>query len=233
MKFGAQVNEIAGSMLQELPPGTSITVSTGAPAQPGASKTVVPVDFSRVTDFQWLVSAPFAKSSNLATPVNAANLSQPALDSLNQVEKLISREVVMVRQSGAESLAVTLKVDSQTSLFLQLTNHNGQVEAAVRCEKGDAGALAGHWAQLQESLARQNVQLQPMDKQTPIHLPSQPTLGNEGQPDLNRHQPPLHTPPPSPLAEEKSQKDDALGAAINMSKSKHKSHNHHGWEKWA
>ena len=77
---------------------------------------------------------------------------------------MISREVTMVRQSGAQALAVTLKVDAHTSLFLQLTNHNGQIEASVRCEKGSAAGLDTHWGELQESLARQNVQLLPLQQ---------------------------------------------------------------------
>jgi hypothetical protein len=97
-----------------------------------------------------------------ALPPHVASAGARCSGRIKQVERLISREVVMVRQSGAEALAVSLKVDWQTSLFLQLTNHHGQIEAAVRCESGEAGVLAAGWGQLQQSLALQNVQLLPL-----------------------------------------------------------------------
>jgi hypothetical protein len=234
MKFGAQMNEFAGSSVQELPPGSPVALLPGAPNDAGPeAKTILPVDFSSFKDsaFQWLASDPAPKTAMTPVPTaNAEARSQPLTGALGQAERLISREVVMVRQSGAEALAVSLKVDAHTSLFLQLTNHNGQIEATVRCEKGDAGALGGHWGQLQESLARQNVQLQPLeDKPAPVKLPSDTAAG---QKDFHQKQPNPPPAAPSP-GKEVVPSDDAMTAAVGLSKSKHNPHPHHGWEKWA
>ena len=78
--------------------------------------------------------------------------------------RLVTQEVAMIKQSGANSLAVSLKIDPQTELFLQLTNHDGQIQASLRCERGSMAGLDTHWGQLQESLSRQNVQLLPLEE---------------------------------------------------------------------
>jgi hypothetical protein len=156
----------------------------------------------------------------------------PSIARIEQVERLIGREAVVIRESGADTLAVSLKVDSRTSLFLQLTNHHGQIEASVRCESGDAGALDAHWKQLQESLARQNVQLLPLENKTVPAGPSSDvqteTTGNFQDGPSARQQQPC---PPGPPAEKPS--DDAMKAAIGISKPKSKLRRHPGWEEWA
>ncbi|MGP8200994.1 MAG: hypothetical protein ACLQU4_15995 [Limisphaerales bacterium] len=84
-----------------------------------------------------------------------------------RVGHLLNQQVVMIRQSGANNIAVSLKLDPHTELSLQLTNHNGQIEASVRWERGSVAGLENHWKDLQESLARQNVQLLPLETRTP------------------------------------------------------------------
>ena len=236
MKSALQKNEIAGSAAQKLPPDrTSAPARAGADeAIPGA-KTRLPADFSDPKEFaaQWMVLDTSAKGdapSTLTTNVQAA--SAPSSGPVAQVERMISREVLMVRQSGAQALAVSLKVDSQTSLFLQLTNHHGQIEVSVRCEKGDAGALDAHWGQLQESLARQNVQLLPLQDKP---FSSRPSFDVPAEtPNNFQDGPPAQHPPPSPPSP-KTEKptDDAMNAAVGVTKSKAKPRHYHGWEKWA
>jgi hypothetical protein len=101
-----------------------------------------------------------------AAPVAEAIVDAPARDTsaapVERLEKMISHEVLTIRQTGAETLGVSLKLDSNTQLFLQLTTHNGSVQASVRCERGNFAPEDAQWAQLQQSLARQNVALQPM-----------------------------------------------------------------------
>ena len=236
MKSASQRNEIAGSAAQKLPPDHPAAPATAVAdeAIPRA-KNRLPNDFSdpKPSAAQWMGLDTTAKG--VAAPTLTANVmggSAPSSGRLEQVERMISREVVMVRQSGAETLAVSLKVDSRTSLFLQLTNHHGQIEASVRCETGDATALDAHWGQLQESLARQNVQLLPLEDKSISSNPSfdapssAPGNFQDGQPA--QHQPPR---PPAPEAVKPS--DDAINAAIGLTKSKNKPRHLHGWEKWA
>ena len=105
-----------------------------------------------------LVDSPkgLARAPAPAAPVAVAHLAP-----VDRVEQLIAREVVTFKQTGAEEVGVSLKIDANTQLFLQLSYRDGQTQAVLRCEKGDLPALSAHFGQLQESLARQNIQLQP------------------------------------------------------------------------
>jgi hypothetical protein len=234
MKSAVKENEIAGSTVQDLPSASQIAPSAGG-ADSGslAAKGSLPIeiDFSTGQDTapQWMVlDMTPGGAANSTLTANAASAATPAAAPLAEVERMISREVTMVRQSGAEALAVTLKVDSRTSLFLQLTNHNGQIEASVRCEKGGSAGLDTHWGELQESLARQNVQLLPLQDNSRDQSKFQPqTAGDfDDYPPSQKHPRPAddtETPP----------SDKAMNAAIGLAKSKHHPHPRHGWEKWA
>lgn len=79
---------------------------------------------------------------------------------------LISRELTLVRQLGADALAIVLKPDSRTELFLQISQRNGRTEALIRCERGDYNHLQQNWAQLQSTLASQDVNLAPLQRPT-------------------------------------------------------------------
>jgi hypothetical protein len=82
----------------------------------------------------------------------------------DRISNLISQEVVTMKKLGASSLAVSLKVDNQTELSLRLNNHEGRIHAFVSCERGSVPHLEKHWQELRESLARQNVQLMPLNE---------------------------------------------------------------------
>ena len=233
VKSASKKNEIAGSAAQKLPQGhESASGSNGSVSNEAPPPARAHEDFSSFKDSpaQWTFIDTHASSA--ASPTLTTNTADGIASSSSrqdQVERLITREVVMVRQSGAEALAVSLKVDSQTSLFLQLTNHHGQIEASVRCESGDAGALNAHWSQLRESLSLQNVQLLPLEgsgsaSSNSHDTPSQASGDSQEEPKPNQ-------PPTAPEAEKPS--DDAMNAAVGLSKSKSRSRRSHGWEKWA
>jgi hypothetical protein len=236
MKSASQENEIAGSLAQKLPPDPQTASATaGADEAIPAARLNLPADSTdpKETAAPWMMvdtTAPGAAALTLTANVAAEGAALSGR--IEQVERLISREVVMVRQSGAEALAVSLKVDPRTSLFLQLTNHHGQIEAAVRCESGDAGALGAHWTQLQESLARQNVQLLPLQNKP---FPAGPSPDGPAQASGNFQdgQPARQQPPPPPGPETEKPSDDAMNAAVGITKSRNKPHRHPGWEKWA
>ncbi|MBI3876006.1 MAG: hypothetical protein HY300_08635 [Verrucomicrobia bacterium] len=111
---------------------------------------------------EWLANAPAPTSveHHAAAPAQPAHESSSAAITA-KISELVSNEVAFVRKSGA-TLSVVLRPDANTELFLQLARRNGQLEATVRCERGDAALLGTHWNQLQESLAKQNVRLAPM-----------------------------------------------------------------------
>ncbi len=235
MKSASKANEIAGSAAQKLPPSHPTAPGlTGENAAIPAAKSRAPaaVSDSKESAPSWMVLDLTAKGTALQTLTsNVRGGGAPSSGAIGRVEGMISREVFLLHQSGAQSLGVSLKVDSQTNLFLQLTNHHGQIEASVRCEKGDAGALQAHWGQLQEGLARQNVQLRPLEDRTaasglPFDLPAQ-SRGNSQDGPSAQHQ------PPPPVSKTDKPSDDAMSAAVGVSKSKNKSRHHRGWEKWA
>lgn len=89
-------------------------------------------------------------------PANAAA-------SVERISSLVLREAALVKKYSSDSMAVVLRPDAETELFVHLTQRNGQVEATVRCERGDAQHLSALWPQLQESLALQKVRLAPLE----------------------------------------------------------------------
>jgi hypothetical protein len=235
MKSAVHENKIAGSKAQELPPDRqNASATAGADEAIPAARERNPASFSDPKDLtaQWMIMDTTGKGAAVSTlTANVAEAGAPTFGRIEQVERLISREVVMVRQSGAEALAVSLKVDSGTSLFLQLTNHHGHIEAAVRCESGDAAALDAHWKQLQESLARQNVQLLPLQDKS---LPAGPSSDAPADASGNfQDGPPARQQPPPPAPGPEKPSDSAMNAAVGLSKPKNKHHRHPGWETWA
>ncbi len=169
MSFSSESNEIAGRVEQKLPPGVVSAVSsadTGGSTPDGGAKSSLNFSWHEAPTEALTIVELSAKASAVTAPVAEAAVDAPARVSspagLEQLEKMISREVINVRQAGAESLGVTLKLDANTQLFLQLTNHNGQVQATMRLDRGSFSPEETQWAQLQQSLARQNVELLPM-----------------------------------------------------------------------
>ncbi|HEY3915353.1 MAG TPA: hypothetical protein VGN61_12765 [Verrucomicrobiae bacterium] len=168
MNIAARKNEVAGEGEQKLPPAakSSATVVT---AVTGVDPTTAQGQDSgkKSLDFSWRETPPEMVSMiNLSGKTADAEVSEAAPVSstampAERLEQMISQEVVTIRQTGAQTLGVSLKVDDNTQLFLQLTTQNGQIQASLRIEKGSFSALDSQWSQLQASLARQNVQLMP------------------------------------------------------------------------
>ena len=102
------------------------------------------------------------ESRKMTGLTNAGPTSEETAIQIERVSRLVFQEAVMLQQSGATSLAVSLKVDKRTELFLQLTSHDGQMLASLRFERGNSAGLGGQWEQLQDSLARQDVHLLPL-----------------------------------------------------------------------
>jgi hypothetical protein len=163
MNLDAERNEIAGGTEQKLPLAAAITAVAAVEAggEIGQRKAKSHLEFTwHDTPAQGVALIdPAVKTTQGARETEAA--SAPAGSPLDRIEAMISREVVTIREKGADSLGVSLKLDAGTQLFLQLTTHNGQLQATLRCERGDFSALDTQWTQLQQALARQNVQLLP------------------------------------------------------------------------
>lgn len=88
-----------------------------------------------------------------------------AIDGTGTVERIASlmvRESALVKKHGSDSMAVVLRPDAETELFVHLSQRDGQIQATVRCERGDVQHLGALWSQLQESLAQHKVRLAPL-----------------------------------------------------------------------
>jgi hypothetical protein len=217
MNYTSQRNEIAGQAEQKLPP-PAVSALTGADAgdAPSNSGAKMPLSFSwHETPAQQfpILDIPTKAASPLAHPAETpANATAPPAP-LDRLERIISTEAATLRQTGAQTLGVSLKVDANTRLYLELTARDGQVRAAVRCEHGSFSADDAQWAQLRQSLALRNVQLLP--------------LGGSGSLDL----PPPSDPQERPFSSLRDGWPAAGAAAPRQQKERHRSRRN--WESWA
>jgi flagellar hook-length control protein FliK len=162
MNFVTQKNEFAGSAEQNLP----LTQAASVPVVDTATD-AAPKGAATSLDFFWRETPSEVISMvNLGAKPGETGPSEPisspaSATPATRLEQMISHEAVAIRQTGAQSLGVSLRLDDNTHLFLQLTTHNGTIQASLRCEKGDFSALDSQWSQLQTSLARQNIELLP------------------------------------------------------------------------
>lgn len=113
------------------------------------------------TDWQSSRATNAADRATLDVPVQE---SPSPSTSVERISNLVMREATLVRKYGSDSMAVVLRPDAETELFVHLTHREGRVEASVRCERGDAQHLSALWPQLQESLAQQKVRLAPLEE---------------------------------------------------------------------
>ena len=177
MKFGTEKNEIAGPTAQKVPTASlKDDLSTKS-----ANDSTVGFDSDHSghkqdsIDSALVMNWPVKASEGNVDAGKGTGAAQSVDHSATQAERvghLVNQQVVMIRQSGANNLAVSLKLDPHTELSLQLTNHNGQIEASVRWERGAVAGLENHWKDLQESLARQNVQLLPLENRASPRTPA-------------------------------------------------------------
>jgi hypothetical protein len=216
MKFVAEQNKTAGQATQKLPPVAPISSAAAVKADAPGAKVRLPVDFSAKDNASEQVLLTAAKAASPSAPgAVMASSAVPAPSAAERIEKLVTREAVSFKQSGADEVGVSLKIDAHTQLFLQLSYRDGQTQAVLRCEKGDLPALSAHFGQLQESLARQNIQLQ---------------SSGHGS-DLGQQRPPGRSWQESSPVEDSSAKNAAKSASSTKPKTKPLSRQ--GWESWA
>ena len=101
-----------------------------------------------------------SRSDSTMTEVNPSD----STGTVERISNLIVREAALVKKHGSDSMAVVLRPDAETELFVHLSQSNGQIEATIRCERGDAHQLGALWSQLQESLAQQKIRLAPLQE---------------------------------------------------------------------
>ncbi len=238
MKFAGEKNDIAGSAVQKLPSAaanenSSDNMSAKSKPQPEPS---LP---KQLGDSFFSGSLGYFSSNAALTEglISKGNHFPQIMDSpASQVERvahLVAQEVLMVRQSSANALAVSLKVDTHTELFLQLTNHDGQMQASLSCERGNIDHLGEHWTELQQSLARQNIQLMPLEDRSSTRAAAAvtPAAGSVAakpfdQSPQNRQQQLRDSQGETPTAR-------VTGTGRVSGKTKSNNRSRQGWETWA
>lgn len=235
MKSDQEKNEVAGGAVQKLPVTTAkaaaaAIVASGAATASGSAglkADSITSSSSLVMDWPAKAATGNATMSAVATPASTADTSAAQAD---RVGHLLSQQVLMVRQSGANNLAVSLKLDPQTELNLQLTNHDGQIEASVRWERGNISGLSDHWKDLQESLARQNVQLLPLENK-PSARPS--ANGSSSNGATTFYQSPHHSARQNREGRQDLPAAPIVNTAPSTQKASTRTASRQGWESWA
>ena len=90
----------------------------------------------------------------------------------------ISKQAIALKHFNAESMAVVLKPDDATAVFLHLKLSGGQVEVHARMERGDYSAMNSNWSQLQQALAPQGIRLGALQEAATNHSTSAAAFGS-------------------------------------------------------
>ena len=95
----------------------------------------------------------------------------------------VTKHVAELKQLNLDSLAVVLKPDANTELFLHLKRHlGGGVEIQAQFERGDFTRLSAHWDELQSTLAAQGVRL------SALEAPPATSNFDSSRPPLEQHE---------------------------------------------
>jgi hypothetical protein len=188
---------------------------------------------------EWQTGRPVSSSDRSAPESVGEAPSTDAAAMVERISGLVSREAGLVRQHGSDSMAVVLRPDADTELYVHFARRDGQIEATVRCERGDAHLLGAWWGQLQESLAQQKVRLGPLQES-----PSNPShfnlsAGAHSSADGGEHRSPRQTPhdPQSmdewPVPASSSSSDSVHRRGRGGSRHRRLTTSRPGWETWA
>ena len=134
-------------------------------------------EFSRNLAADWQTGRPVSHADR-PVPDSQAVRGPEAARTVEQLSGLVMRETAVLKQHTPDSMAVVLRPDANTELFLHLTQRDGQIEASVRCERGNFDQLNALWPQLQESLAGQKVRLAPLQESLDPQRDPQGASGN-------------------------------------------------------
>jgi hypothetical protein len=114
----------------------------------------------------------------------------PGAATIELLHGQIAGEAAELRRLGADSVALLVRPDDGTEVLLHLKVREGLVEVRAQVERGDPGALAGRWAELQQALSAQGIRLARLEEPvtTPSRAPAEAshTEGPASQTDRDR-----------------------------------------------
>jgi hypothetical protein len=198
---------------------------------------------------EWQVGRPVGMTDRPApVPPGIDTEAAPGVgigSAVERLSQLVLRETSLVRQHGPGSMAVVLRPEPGTELFVHFTSQrNGQVQATVRCERGEFQHLNALWPQLQESLALHKVNLAPLQESTSAaansdspasasRSDSSPGAGSSGF-GPSHHAPERHGSPDESLAERPVPASTASASTRGECGSRPTlATSRPGWETWA
>jgi hypothetical protein len=229
MKSTPEKDEIAGPAAQKMPGTPRLAgISVKASDNLAGDSDSGPSTSGNVISAASVVINMAAKTAEttlgaVATVVPASSADHAAA----QVERLgnwVTQQVVMVQQSGINNIAVSLKPNAETELSLQLTSHNGRIEATLSLERGAMPGLESHWKDLQESLDRQNVQLLPLENKTAARTSTLNSSFDSSSQNSRRQ---------SRDTEQEWVPTGEMAAPLATGKTKATATSQRGWESWA
>ncbi|GEM_PF-2504022 len=181
MKNSGQENQIAGMRVQNVPGsgrdgnGSPNIVAGGGASLSRTGEAVRETDKRFGTSVGEVVSMAFGGLRGGAGSHSTSELPPLSTGSLKTSEQLIlslTREVMQFKNFKSDSMAVVLKPDKNTEIFLHLAMRNGAVEVQARFDRGDFAAVNSQWAQLQQTMQQQGVKLGSLQESLEQQLPN-------------------------------------------------------------
>lgn len=196
MDNGLEQNQFAGSPEQKLPARgrTAPAPDTRPLAERALDAAGDPAGKRAGTAFELSAIRPLTAAQAASSPAGAT-IESSSGNSVRTAEQLlqnVNREVAQFKRFNAESMAVVLKPDNQTEIFLHLASRNGQIEIQARFERGDFAALNGQWSQLQQTLSQQGIRLSSLQEgfqQAPQQQPGGSPDWGHGQMNQGQQRP--------------------------------------------
>ena len=148
----------------EVRPGAALasaSFAATAGAEAGSEKFVSKVNFSPEM-LAGLKTAPVADRFDGRVSMET-NASVAPAGAPRELALEVTRHVAELKQLNLDSLAVVLRPDPNTELFLHLKRHNGGVDIQARFERGDFQQLNAQWGELQSSLAAQGIRVSALE----------------------------------------------------------------------
>jgi hypothetical protein len=186
MKTAEKLNKFASPSEQILP----LPIATGLNSEPALAVVAGPGDLAShhqtQSDEHEISSLPLSIHQQAFQDVRGTGEAElKTRDTTPTVELLqeITRQVAELRQFNAQSMALVLKPDPRTEIFVHLKLQEGEVNVYARFERGDFQTLSAHWGEIQHSLAQQGIRLGPL--QESLHFGYRQSF--EGHPDSSRH----------------------------------------------
>lgn len=144
----------------------------------------------------------------------------------------VSRQAVELKQLGADSLAVVLKPDAKTEVFLHLTQRDGVVEVFARFERGDFDALNAHWSQMQQALSSQGIRLGQLQESASSERMT-PGLGGNGFDASSGENQPRWERPEAPETLDELPLVGSVTEPLRRRSSRTTARHRRSWESWA